>query len=159
MSELASATTVVVESSTQPPSPYQVSQMRILAAQNVIDKYEHLIDTIMQTHESYETFKRELTRRVRFQFADVMHIFDLKDLETWVYGGALESLFKQIYEQNVQFLPGIFGSIWFDVSLTGGGDIKKTKLTRVSLDYEKNLAKDDNSGFIVYLDASFSSDW
>lgn len=157
MSELASATTVVVES--QPPSPYQVSQTRVLAAQKVIDKYEHLIRTIMQTHDSYETFKRELTRRVSFKFANVMYIFNRKDLDTWVHGGALESLIKKIHEQNVRFLPGIFGSIWFDVLLTGGGEIKKTKLTRVSLDYEQNLAKDDNSGFIIYLDATFSGEW
>ena len=73
--------------------------------------------------------------------------------ETWMKGGALEQL-MDILDCGPTFAAGSFGSVWFDVELTGGsGPNKRTKLTRVT------PVSDREGGFNIILDATFDDEW
>ena len=77
----------------------------------------------------------------------------------WANGGALQQLKKMLDkdspDKTPQFCAGIFGSVWFDVDLTGGaGDYRRTKQVRVTPD------KDEETGcWNIILDNTFDETW
>jgi len=77
--------------------------------------------------------------------------------EHWVNNGALEQLMDMMdgaAGKRPKFGTGSFGSVWFDVKLTGGiGEKKRTKLVRVT------PMRDGKGGWNIILDNTFDEEW
>ena len=76
----------------------------------------------------------------------------------WANGGALEQLMtmldKDVPGKIPKFVAGAFGSVWFDVNLTGGSGVdKRTKKVRVT-----PMRKEDG-GWNIMLDNTFEEKW
>lgn len=81
-----------------------------------------------------------------------------KGTTEWAHGGALLQLCVMLDKDEPSspiptFGAGIFGSVWFDVNLTGGhGKFKRTKMVRVT-----PIKKNDN--WLIMLDNTFDEKW
>jgi hypothetical protein len=77
----------------------------------------------------------------------------------WAHGGALEQLMKML-DKDVpgnapQFCGGTFGSVWFDVDLTGGAGVyHRTKRVCVT-----PVKDEDTGGWNIILDNTFDETW
>lgn len=75
----------------------------------------------------------------------------------WAQHGAGKELLERLDAADApQFCVGILGSVWIDISLTGGrGADERTKLTRV---YPAPKAEGDSTWTLI-LDATFEELW
>ena len=77
----------------------------------------------------------------------------------WARGGALQQLMKMLDNNSPgeppEFCAGSFGSVWFDVELTGGeGKYQRKKKVRVTP--QKN---EETGHWNIYLDNTFDEKW
>ena len=131
----------------------------LLAAANKAKELANEINYLLETKSIRELYK---TKKILFAYnAAVMNgelgnEYKLGTID-WAMHGAVQQLMTMLDKDNVlrpQFRAGCFGSVWFDVYLTGGVNIyKRTKLVRIC------PLKTNDDEWTIVLDNTFDTVW